>query len=197
MHVIIIIIIIIITIIIIIIIIVIIIIIQKPAMVGSLHFQGGMMESDGKEWVSYLVRGLLQPLWMHRLSVECNSITLSLRSCSLSVGCAYAPTEDYPESQKYQFYSGASECCRWCASQAYVGHFNAQVGAEQPDHWHGCLEKFALKREGLVTQSLATRLLEICCANALVLPNTFFDHQKIRSATWTGPDGRNENLVNN
>jgi hypothetical protein len=55
--------------------------------------------------------------------------------------------------------------------------------------------KFALKREGLVSRSTANSLLEFCCANALVLINTFFDHKRIHLATWTALGGRNEDQI--
>ena len=63
--------------------------------------------------------------------------------------------------------------------------FNAQVGAEDTQQWHGCLGKFALKRDTLHTSGTAMRLLDFCVANDLVLRNTFFYHKDIHLATWT------------
>ena len=77
---------------------------------------------------------------------------------------------------------------RVAASNTLVlaGDFKAQVGAEDPQQWHGCLGRFSLKRKTMRTSDMALRLLDFCVANGLVLRNTFFDHKDIHLATWTG-----------
>ena len=125
-------------------------------------------------------------------------VKLRLKSTTLCVICAYAPTNDYPEDQKDNFYVELQHAVDRVAARntlVLAGDFNAQVGAEDPQQWHGCLGKFALKRESLRTSGMATRLLDLCLANDLVLGNTFFDHKDIHLATWTGPGDRNANQI--
>ena len=125
-------------------------------------------------------------------------VKLRLKSSTLSVICAYAPTNDYPEDQKDAFFVELQHAVDRVAARntlVLAGDFNAQVGAEDPQQWHGCLGKFALKRDTLRTSGMAIRLLDFCVANNLVLRNTFFDHKDIHLATWTGPGDRNANQI--
>jgi hypothetical protein len=55
----------------------------------------------------------------------------------------------------------------------------------QPDHWHGCLGKFALERVGLVSRSMATRLLDFYLCQCPSSLKYLFDHIRIHIATWT------------
>ena len=112
--------------------------------------------------------------------------------------CAYAPTNDYPEEQKDAFFVELQHAIDRVAARntlVLAGDFNAQVGAEDPQQWHGCLGKFALKKKSMRTSGMALRLLDFCVANGLVLRNTFFDHKDIQLATWTGPGDRNANQI--
>ncbi len=125
-------------------------------------------------------------------------VKIQLRSHVLSVISAYAPTLDYPAHEKDNFYSELQSAVDTVPARDVLivgGDFNAQLGAEQPSHWNGCLGEFALKRDNYFTTDLGTRLLDFCSANDLVLRNTFFDHKRIHLATWTGPGDRHSNQI--
>ena len=121
-----------------------------------------------------------------------------LRGRKLSVICAYAPTNDYPDSEKDTFYSEVQEALDRSSSRDLLlmgGDFNAQVGAEDPHSWQGSLGKFALHKASLKSNDMTQRLLNFCVSNELVLRNTFFDHKRIHLATWRGPAGTHENQI--
>ena len=123
-------------------------------------------------------------------------VKLRLKSSTLCVMCASAPTNDYPEEQKDAFFVELQHAIDRVAARntlVLAGDFNAQIGAEDPQQWHGCLGNFALKKKNTRTSGMAWRPLDFCVANGLVLRNTFFDHKDILLATWTGPGDRNAN----
>lgn len=126
------------------------------------------------------------------------SVQIQLKKHVLSVICAYAPTLDYPAHEKDNFYSELQSAVDKVPARDVLivgGDFNAQVGAEQPSHWNGCLGSFALKRDNIRTNDMGTRLLDFCSSNELVLRNTFFDHKRIHLATWTGPGDLHSNQI--
>lgn len=121
-----------------------------------------------------------------------------LKGRKLNVICAYAPTNDYPDSEKNQFYSEVREAVDRASGRDLMligGDFNAQVGAEDSQSWQGSLGKFALHRANLKSNDMTQRLLNFCVSNELVLRNTFFNHKRIHLATWRGPAGLHENQI--
>ncbi|BDA47039.1 probable craniofacial development protein 2 at N-terminal half [Coccomyxa sp. Obi] len=112
-----------------------------------------------------------------------------LKSKKLSVICACAPTNDYPETEKDAFYSELQAALEKTSSRDTVmiaGDFNAQLGAEDPCSWHGSLGKFAYRKPNLKSNDMTHRLLNFCVSNELVVRNTFFNHKRIHLATWMG-----------
>ncbi len=76
-------------------------------------------------------------------------VKFQLKKHVLSVICAYAPTLDYPDLEKDNFYSELQSAVDAVSARDVLilgGDFNAQVGAEHPDHWNGCLGSFALRK---------------------------------------------------
>ena len=125
-------------------------------------------------------------------------VKLRLKSSTLCVICACAPTNDYPAEQKDAFFVGLQHAIDRVGARitlVLAGDSNAQVGAEDPQQWHGCLENFALKKKSMRTSGMALRLLDFCVAKVLALRNTFFNHKDIHLATWTGPGDRNANQI--
>jgi len=93
-----------------------------------------------------------------------------LRGRKLSVICAYAPTNDYPDSEKDTFYSEVQEALDRSSSRDLLlmgGDFNAQVGAEDPHSWQGSLGKFALHKASLKSNDMTQRLLNSVCQMSL------------------------------
>ena len=88
-------------------------------------------------------------------------IKLRLKSSTLCVICAYAPTNDYLEEHMDAFFVELGSAIDIAARNTLVlaGDCNAQVGAEDPRHWHGSLGKSALKGDTLRTSGMAMRLL--------------------------------------
>ena len=87
-----------------------------------------------------------------------------LKFSTLCVICAYAPTS--PEEQKDAFFIELQSVIDIVAAKytlLLAGRFNAQVGTEDPQQWHGCPGKLALKRNTLGTSSMAMRLLDCLC----------------------------------
>ena len=75
-------------------------------------------------------------------------VKLRLRSSTLCVICAYAPTNDYPEEQKDTYFVELQHVLDRVAARSTLvlaDDFNAQVGAEDPQQWHGCLGRFCLE----------------------------------------------------
>ena len=71
-------------------------------------------------------------------------VKLRLKSSTLCVICAYAPTNDYPEEQKDAFFVELQHAIDRVAARntlVLAGDFNAQVGAEDPQQWHGTANK--------------------------------------------------------
>ena len=111
--------------------------------------------------------------------------------------CLCHNTDDYPEEHKDAFFvelQSASDIVAARNTLVPAGDFNAQVDAKDPQQWHGCLGKFALKRDTLRTSGMAMHLLDFCVANDLVLRNTFFAHKDIHLATC-GPGDRNAHQI--
>lgn len=78
----------------------------------------------------------------HPISEGVLLVKLRLKSSTLCVICAYAPTNEYPEEQKDTFCVQLQHACDRVAARntmGLAGDFNAQVGAENPQQWHGCL----------------------------------------------------------
>ncbi len=112
-----------------------------------------------------------------------------LKNKKLSVICAYAPTNGYPETEKEAFYSELQAALEKTSSRDMVmiaGDFNAQLGAEEPSNWHGSLGRFAYRKPNLKSNDMTHRLLNFCVSNELVVRNTFFNHKRIHLATWMG-----------
>ena len=89
----------------------------------------------------------------------------------LSLIAAYATTPDYDDSETETFYSEVQEALNRTANRDCIligGDFNAQLGAEDPQHWQGCLGKFALKKENLKSNKMTRFLLDFCLENLVV-----------------------------
>ena len=71
-----------------------------------------------------------------------------------------------------------------------IRDWNAKVGSQEI---HGVTGKFVLGAQNEAGQ----RLTEFCQGNALVIPNTLFQHHKRRLYTWTSPDGQYQNQIYN
>ena len=98
-------------------------------------------------------------------------VKLRLKSSTICVICAYAPTNCYLEEQKDAFFVDLQHAIDRVAARiplVLAGDFNAQVGAEDPQQWHDCLGSFALKKKSMRTSGMALRLLHFCVANGLV-----------------------------
>ncbi|VDP59626.1 unnamed protein product [Schistosoma mattheei] len=108
---------------------------------------------------------------------------------SMNIIQCYAPTNDYNEDAKDQFYNRAAVNRRDVPDKGH-DHSDVNVGMDNTGYEdikgrHGLGER---KENG-------ERFANLCAFNKLVIGGTIFPHKCIRKTTWTSPDHTTQNHI--
>ncbi|VDO48722.1 unnamed protein product [Schistosoma margrebowiei] len=113
-------------------------------------------------------------------------ITMNIIQC-------YAPTNDYNEEAKDQFYSRLQSIVEKCQTKdlnILLGNFNAKVGTDNTGY------EDIMGRYGLGERNEnGERFANLSAFNKLVIGGTIFPHKRIQKTTWTLPDHTTQNQI--
>ncbi|VDO83114.1 unnamed protein product [Schistosoma margrebowiei] len=105
----------------------------------------------------------------------------------------YAPTNDYNEDAKDQFYNRLQSIVEKCQTKdltILMGDFNAKVGTDNTGY------EDIMGRHGLGERNEnGERFANLCAFNKLVIGGTIFPHKRIHKTTWTSPDHTSQNQI--
>ena len=119
------------------------------------------------------------------------SVCFQGKSLNFRVTQVYASTIDAKEAKVDQFYEDIQHLLELTPKKDVlfiIGDWNTKVGSQEKPRVTG---KFGFEVQNEVGQ----RLTEFCQQNALVIPNTLFQHHKRWLYTWTSPDGQYQNQI--
>ncbi|VDP54878.1 unnamed protein product [Schistosoma margrebowiei] len=105
----------------------------------------------------------------------------------------YAPTNDYNEDAKDQFYNKLKSIVEKCPTKELIilmGDFSAKVGTDNT----GYEDIMGRHRLGERNEN-GERFANLCASNKLVIGGTVFPHKRIHKATWTSPDYTTQNQI--
>ncbi|VDP29324.1 unnamed protein product, partial [Schistosoma mattheei] len=98
----------------------------------------------------------------------------------------YAPTNDYNEDVKDQFYNRLQPIIEKCPTRdltILMGDFNAKVGMDNTGY------EDIMERHGLGERNEnSERFANLCAFNKPVIGDTIFPHKRIHKTTRTSPD---------
>ncbi|CAH2246331.1 Hypothetical predicted protein [Pelobates cultripes] len=124
-------------------------------------------------------------------------ITASLRTkqkkVKLNVIQSYAPTNDFDEEHKDEFYSRLQKIVETFQTRDIVilmGYFNAKIG---PDNT-GYKQVMGIHWLGVMNDN-GEIFVELCALNNLVIGGSIFPHKQIHKNTWVSPDSVTENQI--
>ncbi|VDP53487.1 unnamed protein product [Schistosoma mattheei] len=113
-------------------------------------------------------------------------ITMNIIQC-------YAPTNNYNEDAKGQFYNRLQSIIEKCPTKdltILMGDFNAKVGMDNSGY------EDIMGRHGLGERNEnGERFANLCAFNKLVIGGTVFPHKRIHKSTWTSPDHTTQNQI--
>ncbi|VDP00793.1 unnamed protein product [Schistosoma margrebowiei] len=105
----------------------------------------------------------------------------------------YAPTNDYNEDAKDQFYNRLQSIVEKCPTKdltILMGDFNAKVGTDNTGY------EDIMGRHGLGERNEnGERFANLCALNKLVIGGILFPHKRIHKTTWTSPDHSTQNQI--
>ncbi|VDO61704.1 unnamed protein product [Schistosoma margrebowiei] len=113
-------------------------------------------------------------------------ITMNIIQC-------YAPTNDYNEDAKDQFYNRLQSIVEKCQTKdltILMGDFNAKVGTDNTGY-----EDIMGRHELGERNENGERFANLCAFNKLVIGDTIFPHKRIHKTTWTSPDHTTQNQI--
>ncbi|VDP29476.1 unnamed protein product [Schistosoma margrebowiei] len=113
---------------------------------------------------------------------------------SMKIIQCYAPTNDYNEDVKDQFYNRLQSIIEKCQTKdltILMGDFNAKVGTDNTGY------EDIMGRHGLgERKENGERFTNLCAFNKLVIGGTILSHKRIHKTTWTSPDHTTQNQIN-
>ncbi|CAI2732551.1 unnamed protein product [Schistosoma spindalis] len=113
-------------------------------------------------------------------------ITMNVIQC-------YAPTNEYNEDAKDQFYDRLQSIVEKCLTKdltILMGDLNAKVGIDNIGY------EEIMGRHGLGERNEnGERFANLCAFNKLVIGGTIFPHKRIHKTTWTSPDHSTQNQI--
>ncbi|VDP17703.1 unnamed protein product [Schistosoma margrebowiei] len=105
----------------------------------------------------------------------------------------YAPTNDYNEDAKDQFYDRLQSIIEKCHTKdltILMEDFNAKVGTDNTGY------EDIMGRHGLGERNEnGERFANLCAFNKLVIDGTIFPHKRIHKTTWTSLDRTTQNQI--
>ncbi|CAH8466653.1 unnamed protein product [Schistosoma haematobium] len=112
---------------------------------------------------------------------------------SMNIIQCFAPTNDYNEDAKDQFYNRLQSIVEKCPTKdltILMGDFNAKVGTDNTGY------EDIIGRHGLGERNEnGERFANLCAFNKLVIGGTIFPHKRIHKTTWTSPDHSTQNQI--
>ncbi|VDO92678.1 unnamed protein product [Schistosoma margrebowiei] len=105
----------------------------------------------------------------------------------------YAPTNDYNEDAKDQFYDRLQSIIEKCPTKdltILMGDLNAKVGMDNTGY-----EDIMGPHELGERKENGGRFANLCAFNKLVIGGTIFPHKRIHKATWTSSDHTTQNQI--
>ncbi|VDO52942.1 unnamed protein product [Schistosoma margrebowiei] len=129
----------------------------------------------------------------HRpMTIKASSKTKK-ESISMNIIHCYAPTKDYNEHAKDQFYNSLQSMVEKCTTKdltILMGDFNAKVGTDNTGY------EDIMGRHGLGERNEnGERFANLCAFSKLVIGGTIFPHKRIHKTTWTSPDHTTQNQI--
>ncbi|VDP64127.1 unnamed protein product [Schistosoma mattheei] len=112
---------------------------------------------------------------------------------SMNIIQCYAPTNDYNEEAKDQFYNRLQSIIEKCSTKDLIilmGDFNAKVGMDNT----GYEDIMGRHRLGGRNEN-GERFANLCAFNKLVIGGTIFPRERIRKTTWTPPGHTTQNQI--
>ncbi|VDO71833.1 unnamed protein product, partial [Schistosoma margrebowiei] len=104
---------------------------------------------------------------------------------SMNIIQCYAPTNNYNEDAKDQFYDMLQSIIEKCPTKdltILMGDFNAKVGTDNTGY------EDIMGRHGLGERNEnGERFANLCAFNKLVIGGTIFPHKRMHKTTWTSP----------
>ncbi|XP_071511057.1 craniofacial development protein 2-like [Diadema antillarum] len=168
---------------------------------GEMLTEGHKVWFSGKEKKHEEGVGFLVHKNTVKAVVECEPISsrmiriqIAASPRNVAIIQVYAPTSDCKDEEIDAFYDTLGSTLRKIPKKdikIIQGDWNAKIGTDSYEDWHGTVEKFA---HGM-TNDRGERLLEFCKLNNLTVANTLGDHKNSRRITWTSPDGRTRNQI--
>ncbi|VDP39963.1 unnamed protein product [Schistosoma mattheei] len=114
-------------------------------------------------------------------------------SISMNIIQCYAPTNDYNEDSKDQFYDRLQSIIEKSPRKdlmILVGDLNTKVGTDNTGY------EDIMGRHGLGERNEnGERFANLCAFNKLVIGGTIFTHKCIHKITWTSPDHTTQNQI--
>ncbi|VDP76983.1 unnamed protein product [Schistosoma mattheei] len=105
----------------------------------------------------------------------------------------YAPTNDYNEDAKDQFYDRLQSIVEKDPTKGFtilVGDLNAKVGMDNT-RYEDIMERQASGERDKNDE----RFANLCAFDKLVIGGTIFPHKRIHKITWTSPDHTTQNQI--
>ena len=121
------------------------------------------------------------------------SVRFQGKPFNITIIQVYASTSNAEEAKVKRFYEDLQDLLELTPPKDFlfiIGDWNAKVGSQEIP---GVTGKFGLGEQNEAGQ----RLIEFCQENTLVIANTFFQRHKRRLYTWTSPDGKYQNQIDN
>ena len=115
------------------------------------------------------------------------------KNVKMNVIQCYAPTNDYDDEDKDQFYNRLQAILDKLKDKdinILMGDFNAKVGSDN----RGYEEVMGQHALGEMNEN-GERFADLCELNDLVIEGSIFAHKRIHKATWVSPDHVAENQI--
>ena len=113
---------------------------------------------------------------------------------TITVICAYAPTEDKTDQTKSEFYEALDVAIQAVPKHnllVVAGDFNARIGSDCRSHSDHHVGQYLYHDE---TNDNGHRLYQLCNAHDLLVAQSFFPHRRGRIWTWTHTGGSRAQL---
>ena len=166
---------------------------------GYTFFWCGRPESEARQaGVGFAIKTeLAKKLESEPVGVSDRLMTLRMNiekeSCATLIS-AYAPTMTNPDEAKENFYEDLRNVLNKVPRKDKVlllGDFNARVGCNNSDTWHGIVGKHGLGK----VNSNGLLLLSLCSEFQLNITNTMFQLSNKYKGTWQHPRSKNWHTI--
>ncbi|KAH9587772.1 Craniofacial development protein 2 [Schistosoma haematobium] len=171
---------------------------QRPAsgelLLYSGHDEGNAPHTQGVAlMLSKRAQNALMGWESHGPRIIKASFKTKKEGISMNIIQCYAPTNDYNEEAKDQFYDRLQSSIEKCPIKdltILMEDFNAKVGTDNTGY------EDTMGRHGLGERNEnGERFANLRAFNKLVIGGTIFPHKRIHKNTWTSPDHSAQNQI--